>query len=239
MKFAVLSSCSPKECKESLEALGYLLLELPSFSRLSYPVDTHADMLFFSHDNIIITHREYYERAQYIFDTLCRECHMGIILCEADICGAYPQDIAYNAVKVGDMLFSKTDNTSPLILKLAKNKSIKTVDTAQGYAACSTLVLSGKHVICADPSLSREFERNGIDVTKITNGSVRLEPYDYGFIGGCSGVEGDTVYFCGDIDTHKEADIIKQAIYDSGMKYVSLSKGALTDIGGIKFFNSK
>ncbi len=238
MKFAVLSSKAPVECTNKLEELGYMVLSLPPFTRLSPPTDTHADMLFFSRDNIMIMHREYYEAAHDIIDVLCRECHIGILLCDQNIKPAYPYDIAYNAMCIDGTIYSRSEHTSPLILKLAKNKGMKIQDVAQGYAACSTLDLGGGHVICADPSLSHVYEKHNIKVTRITNGSVKLPPYDYGFIGGCSGVDGDTVFFCGDIELHSDKDMIKKAIKSRSMTWISLCSGELFDIGGIKFFNT-
>ncbi len=238
MKYAVLSSKAPDMCVQRLVSLGYTILPLPPFDRLSSPVDTHADMLFFTHGNVIITHREYYKRAKAVFDTLCRDCALNIELCEQKIQSKYPHDIAYNACAVGKTLFAHTKSTSPVILKLAEKTGIAVADTAQGYAACSTLVLDCMHVICADPSLSLEYTKHKIKVTKISNGSVKLFPYDYGFIGGCSGVDGENVFFCGNMDTHSDADLIKSAVAECGMKAVSLSNGELCDIGGIKFFDT-
>ncbi len=238
MKFAVLSSKAPEEFKNNLAELGYTPLLLPPFARLSHPVDTHADMLFLAIGKTIITHREYYACAKDVFDLLCRECGTEVLLCDADVGDKYPEDIAYNALAVGDVLYSKTKHTSPLVLETARRSGLVLCDVAQGYTACSTLLLGRGQVICADTSLSAEYEKHGIGVTKITNGSVKLPPYEYGFIGGCSGVDGDKVFFTGNLDIHADADMIKKAITENGMSAHSLSKGALFDVGGIKFFET-
>ncbi len=236
MKFALLSSKAPMACVTRLEELGYFPLSLPPFERLSPPVNTHADMLLFSYANKIITHREYYECASDIFDILCRECGIGIILCDDDIQNSYPHDVAFNATVSKGTLFANLSHTSKTVLKLAKNMGLMCHDVAQGYTACSTLDLGDGHIVCADPSLISAYKSHGIDVTAISNGSVCLPPYDYGFIGGCSGVDRDTVYFCGDIRLHSDADLIKKAVERRSMKAVSLSDQPLFDIGGIKFF---
>ena len=232
MKYAVLSSKAPQKCIDKLNYLGYTVLLLPSFERLSHPVDTHADMLFFSYNNYIVTHSEYYQEATDIFDKLSLECDIKLVLSDDDIDALYPRDIVFNAIMLDGKLYSNTPYTSKAILELCKG----TVKVAQGYAACSTLALGDKCVITADRSLAREYEKNGIEVKLISNGSITLPPYDCGFIGGASGVDGDTVYFCGDIDTHKDSDVIKAAIEQNGMKYTSLSDEPLSDVGGIKFF---
>ena len=232
MTYAVLSSKAPSKCIDKLKSLGYTILLLPPFKRLCGPVDTHADMLFFSYNNYILTHREYYKETKDIFDRLSLERDIKLILSDDDIEAEYPRDIVFNAIMLGGKLYSNTPYTSTAILELCKD----TVKVAQGYAACSTLALSDKCVITADRSLAREYKKNGIEVNLISSGSISLPPYDCGFIGGATGVDGNTVYFCGDIDTHKDSNVIKAAIEQNGMKYTSLSDEPLSDVGGIKFF---
>ena len=232
MTYALLSSQAPKKCIDKLKSLGYTILLLPPFRRLSSPVDTHADMLFFSCGEYVVTHREYYEVTRDIFDTLSRERDIKLILADDDIKSDYPHDVAYNAILIGDTLYSNTPYTSREILKLYPSQ----VKVAQGYAACSTLAIGNTCVITADSSLAREYQKNGIDVHVISNGSISLPPYNCGFIGGATGIDGDTVYFAGDINTHSDAQTIKDAIAELGMKHVSLSDERLSDVGGIKFF---
>lgn len=238
MTYAVLSSKAPCDIVDALNQLGYTCLLLPPFERLSTPVDTHADMLLFSYKNYVVTHRDYYTVARDIFDILDTHCGIEIILSDDDIRRDYPHDIAYNATVIGGVLYSNTEHTSKAIKALADKLSIPKKSTKQGYTACSTLIPTDRHAITADPSLSAEYESNGIDICRITNGSVSLPPYDCGFIGGASGVCRDTVYFAGDINYHSDASLILSAIKKCKMNAVSLSKRPLLDIGGIKFFDS-
>ncbi len=231
MKYAVLSSKAPKKCVEGLSSLGYTVLPLPPFDRLAAPVCTHADLLFFSYKETIVTHKEYYECAREVFDTLCSECGFSLVLTDDDIHPEYPNDVAFNAIALGGMLYSNTPYTSDAVAELFFDK----VKVKQGYAACSTLALSDGCVITADRSLARAYAKNGVEVTLISSGSISLPPYDSGFIGGASGVDGDTVCFAGNVDTHADADKIKSAIQKNGMKYISLSDEPLSDVGGIKF----
>lgn len=234
MKYAILSSKAPKKCTDKLSALGYRVLTLAPFERLGAPVDTHADMLLFSYNNIIITHSDYYRAARDVFDTLSGECGMTLVLSDCDVRPKYPQDVAFNAIALGGILYSNTPHTSAVICEMFPKK----VKVKQGYAACSTLALSDKCVITADVSLAQEYRRHDIDVTMIRGGSISLPPYDCGFIGGASGLDGDTVFFTGDIDTHTDAEIIKNTLSLQKKKYITLSDEPLFDVGGIKFFES-
>ncbi len=233
MKYAVISSTAPKKCIESLSALGYSVLTLPPFDRLSEPVNTHADMLFFSYNNIIVTHREYYAAARNIFDTLCSQCSLTLVVADDEILPNYPHDISYNAISLCGVLYSNTKHTSPKV----KDIFSKRINVRQGYTACSTLALGERCVITADTSLAREYKSNGIEVALIKNSSIMLPPYDCGFIGGASGVDGDKVFFSGNINTHSDAEIIKELISLQSMQYISLSDEPLYDVGGIKFFS--
>jgi len=236
MVYAVLSSKAPRECIDSLAALGFTTLLLPPFERLSSPVDTHADMLFFSYKDHIVTHREYRRSAKSVFDTLENSCNKRIIPTDDMIGDRYPQDVAFNAIALGRTLYSLTKSTSVAITGIAMKEGLETVSVTQGYAACSTLALCDTHVITADKALAKKYKENGVSVTLISSGAISLCPYDYGFIGGTSGVFEDTVYFAGDIDTHPDAKSIRAAISAHGMRVVSLTDGELCDIGGIKFF---
>ena len=231
MKYAVISSSAPKKCIEWLRSLGYTVLPLPPFDRLSEPVNTHADMLFFSYNDIIVTHRDYYRVARDVFDTLAEECGMILVLSDCDVNSKYPYDVAFNAIALGGTLYSNTAHTSPDVLSLFTDR----VPVRQGYAACSTLALSDKCVITADVSLAQEYRRHGVDVTMIRGGSISLPPYDCGFIGGASGVDRDTVFFVGSIDSHADAEAIKNAVHSQKMNFISLSDEPLFDVGGIKF----
>ena len=79
-------------------------------------------------------------------------------------------------------------------------------------------------------SLLRE---NGIRVTLISKGGISLPPYDYGFIGGASGVVGRKIYFFGDLNSHPDSAVIRKAIEEEGFIPVSLSDERLRDLGGM------
>ena len=137
-----------------------------------------------------------------------------------------------NALVIGNMIFCKSDTVSEGILDYAKRNDKKIIHTEQGYPACSALAF-GRSVITADRGLSSLLAENGLRVTLISPGSISLPPYEYGFIGGASGVVGRKIYFFGNIDTHPDSKAIREAIEAEGYTPVSLSDEGLCDIGGI------
>lgn len=237
MTYAILSINAPPECITELKKLGFEVVLLPPFKRLSYPTDTHADMLFYHHDSHIVMHKDYYNENKSIFDKIIEACGLTLSLSDEHISSSYPEDILYNALKINNNIFVHRTHTSNLIISTEKDCS--PVICKQGYIACSTLVVDDGNVIVSDDNLEKIYKEHGITVTKISVGGIDLHPYDYGFIGGCCGVHDNTVYFCGNIDLHPDADIIKAKILSLNKNYINLYNGSLKDIGSIKFICEK
>ena len=137
-----------------------------------------------------------------------------------------------NALVIGKTIFCKTDTVSEAIMELARRGGYKICHTKQGYPACSVLSF-GECAITADKGLASLMEKNGIRVTLISSGGISLPPYEYGFIGGASGVYEDKIYFFGDLSSHPDGEIISKAIRDGGFTPISLSDEPLADFGGI------
>ena len=145
----------------------------------------------------------------------------------------YPKNVALNAALVGNNLLCKSDSIAVEVKDYCKINDINVVDTKQGYAKCSALVLNSNALITSDVSISKSAAQKNIDVLLINEGHIYLDDNTCGFIGGASGVVGDTVMFFGDIMTHPDCDKIVEYIKQNGMEYVSLCGGVLRDIGGL------
>ena len=83
--------------------------------------------------------------------------------------------------------------------------------------------------------MAQALSKLGINVTVISNADISLPPYEYGFIGGASGVFGDTVYFLGNPDLHRDGEKIRAAITGAGYKLCALSDEPLYDYGTLIF----
>lgn len=68
-----------------------------------------------------------------------------------------------------------------------RKNDIEIVNINQGYARCSTLILNNRTAVTADISVKNALEKDGAKVLLISSGDIKLEGYDYGFIGGASG----------------------------------------------------
>ena len=232
MKILIVDNRIPEECERSLIKEGFFLVKLPADPSLNEAVASHPDTALFYADGEMITTADYCDAAAYIFSDI-RELRPEVkISFTADARGdKYPHDCIMNALVIGDKIFCKTDTVSGAIKDFAERRGYCLIHTNQGYPACSVLAF-GESAITADRGLAEVLTQNGIKVTIIGAGGISLPPYEYGFIGGASGVVDNKVYFFGDITRHPYCEKICQAIRGEGYIPVSLSKGELRDIGG-------
>ncbi len=226
MRFALISHKTNKESLSSLEREGFLPILLPDFSRLAEPVSSHADMLTFCIDGKIIMSSEYFSENEALFSPIKSK----LVLTDEVHSSNYPNDIIFNALVCNGYIFGRLSSLSRKILSL----DYRLADIKQGYAACSCISFANC-IITSDPSVTKSAKKLGIEVLQIPFGNIRLDPYDYGFIGGCSGVFGNKIYFNGSLSEYPYGNEIKSFAAAKGFECVSLSLGALTDCGGIKF----
>ncbi len=232
-KLAITDIKIPDACTESLKNFGFEIIKLPPFSRLPSPVSSHPDMLMCIVGNKIVTHKEYFEENRRIFDLISSASKKEIITSDDTVRDSYPSDISLDALLIGNFFFSLTEHTSRALIDEAKRIGYNTLNVNQGYAKCSVCPVSEGAAITSDPSLAEAMEKQTIDVLRISSGGIKLEPYDYGFIGGASGYDNERVYFCGSIEQHPDANSIIEFFQKHGKVPISLSNEPLVDVGTI------
>jgi len=223
-----LSEKIPKHLTNQLEELGYVIRKLAPYKNLEAPVASHPDMILCLIDGKLFVPQDYYVENRGVFD--------GVSLCplNADVRPKYPMDVRFNALIMNGCVYGRTDVICDEILKSVN----KYVFVKQGYAACSTLVLSQTAAVTADRSIAEALLKNGIDVCTIEQGHIALEGYDCGFIGGASvRLNDNTVAFFGDIKYHPDHDKISEFAKKHNVRLISLSDEPLCDFGGGKCCN--
>ncbi len=239
MKICIVDERMPEAAKRRLAIEGFYIIEARPSKKLSAPLSSHPDMLFFFHEKTLISSAEYCDEHPYIFEDLSRLVPGLTIKLTGDEFGSkYPRDAIFNALVMKDKIFLKNDSVSEAIIEYAKQRGLKACKTKQGYPACTTLALSEGSAITADEGMAKALSSVGIDVTLIKNGDVSLPPYEYGFIGGASGVFRDKLYFIGDYKLHKDAEKIEKAARRAGLTPISLGDFPLIDLGRIIFIES-
>ncbi len=146
----------------------------------------------------------------------------------------YPLNIKFNAVCLDRYFIHRLKYTSPELLNEARRLGMALIDVRQGYTKCSCVVVDGHSVITADAGILRRLRQYpGIDVLPVRQGCVRLEGFEYGFLGGASGRVGHEVIFNGDLSVHPDYIAIRSFIEDRGLKVTYFPDYPLTDIGSI------
>lgn len=235
MTVALVDNRITDECERALLIRGYNVIRMPAAKELPPAMASHPDMLVFYHGGQIITTADYGEAAEYVFTDIRCACEVKMKFTGSTHGNSYPHDAILNALVIGERLFCKEDSVDEAILSYAMNAGLKIVKTRQGYPACTVLPLNGSHAITSDRGMAEIMEREGIRVTLIEDGDISLPPYEYGFIGGASGVDGKYVYFLGDVRLHRSFEKIEKAISESGMSIVCLGTTPLEDLGRIIF----
>ena len=188
-------------------------------------VRSHADMVF-----------AYLGNARYIIEksqkNLKKELDNIGLFTEFDdvsLCNNYPDDIKLNSCIICDKILTGKKNTFDLC-----SDKYKVIKVPQGYAKCSVCVINENSIITDDESIYNACIAYDMDVLLIRKGSVQLNGFDYGFIGGCCGkISADTIAFCGDITTHADYAKIKSFLSERNIFALSLGRGKLTDIGSL------
>ena len=229
MKFVVTDARIDKACEKGLLDRGFELIKMPTFEALQTPVSAHPDMLFFLGKGRIVCHKDYFAIAEEQINKIAKASNCEIIFSGENIGREYPLDVLFNAAPVGNMLICRRDAVSGMVAETYGEKNI--INVKQGYAKCSTCVVSDNAIITADVSIAKAAEKRGIDVLVISPAGVRLDGYDCGFIGGASGADGENVYFCGNVDLHPDGEKIKAFCKKQGKTAVSLSNELLYDYG--------
>ena len=210
MKSLIISPLYPCFCRELAE-YGYDIIPSKKIEEFAEPEQLHADMQALKIRDRIFT-----------LDTCRRKPSRD-----------YPNNVLLNCLFLGNRLYGKLSAIDETVLEYCKEQEIELVNVNQGYTRCSTLVVNDNAVITADPSIEDALRKNGVEVLRISQGQIRLEGFDYGFIGGCSGRINNTIFFFGNIREHSDYSGIKDYIMQHNSKIEILCDNMpLTDIGG-------
>ena len=230
---AVIDGRMPYSAKAKLNEICEVI-ELPPFSALDARVASHPDMLIHILGGRLFVSADYYNEAKDVIDKIASCGGLELITTADRLCASYPLDIAFNLFEINNSIIGRLDFISKEIKEYAKSLNISLNNVNQGYAKCSTVALNNA-VISADKGICDTARSLGAEALRISSDGVLLDGYGCGFIGGASGVFGDTVYFCGNITKHKNGLEIVDFCQSHGYSVISLSDEPLYDVGTIIF----
>ena len=197
------------------------IILLPDFDQLPVPVASHADMLMYKLNESLLVHKEYYDKNHDLFEDV------KVTLTDEFISNAYPNDILLNALNLRGTVYCKADYVSRYI----RADAVNIVNLKQGYARCSVCNVCETAIITADRNIANSVK--DIDVLLIKEGGIKLDGYNYGFIGGASAKIDRKILFFGDISEHPGYKKITEFCGKYDTEVISLSDEMLYDYGSM------
>jgi len=230
VKTVLLGDKYIKKLEKSLEKLGIAAIGVPGNPFVPEPVAYHADMsvCHLGYNTLAVASGIYEEFRSRV------PARFKLIRAESPQKAEYPHDIGLNACIIGDRLLHNLKYTDRSISAFAQENRLRSYHVNQGYTKCSVCVLTRNRIITADVGIHRVCEELGIYSLLIEGGSIRLEGYDTGFIGGCCGkISGDKIAFTGNLKKLRDEKRILNFIWDSGIEAVFLTEEPVFDVGSI------
>ncbi len=219
----------------ALEECGFEPILMPPADYLQSGVASHTDMLIFIGFGRLFCHARYFESHKELINRISALSNPELVLSSEPTGMDYPNDVLFNACIVGQKLICNKKTVSKYILDTAEANNYEIINVPQGYTKCSVCIVSDNAIITADKSIAKACKAADIDVLTVSEGHISLPPYDHGFIGGASGLCGNTVYFCGSLDHHPDAEEIREFCCSHGKNVISLSEHQLLDVGTLFF----
>ncbi len=221
-------SCEAGESIKKLTDLGIKTIEIPINPALPLPVNSHADLqlLHFGNNDIFIQN-------EHLF---VGELHQkfNLIKVREKAGNKYPADVRLNCAFIGNNLICNTKTVAREILESSEQQGFNIINVNQGYCRCSICIVNENAIITDDESIFTAAGNSLNDVLLVSKGSIALNGYSYGFIGGCSGkIYKDKIAFNGRIESHCDCNQIIDFLNKHNIECIELNSERLTDIGGI------
>ena len=227
MTYVILAENFPEESAEKLKAYGEVV-RTRSNKNLLKGLDTHTDILVHPLPNgDIVVDRDNLEYYKKILPD------KNIIPSHSSLSKEYPKDVPLNAFSFKNYFIHNLKFTDQVILDYYKNSGYEMINIKQGYAKCSCLVTED-FIITSDGGIYESL-KDFIPIYKINHGEIKLKNFNYGFIGGASGVMGKKIFFTGDFSHHSSHEEILKIIKKYDYEIEILSKDLIEDFGSIYF----
>lgn len=156
------------------------------------------------------------------------------IYSDMEVKSPYPYDCCLNTVLLKEKLICNLKTADRKIMQFAEANNYRIIPVNQSYTKCSVCVVSDNAIITDDESVYKSCTINGIDTLLVSKSSVKLDGFDYGFIGGCSGlIDKNKLLFNGDLNFHKDCNSIIDFLYKYNIVPIIIENEPLYDIGSI------
>jgi len=230
----IVDRCAANEVFLTLEKLNIRYYKSQSLDFLYSPVNTHPDMqIHFISDNCAVTAPSVFEYYKSILPA-----NISLIKGDADPQNTYPGDCAYNVAKLGNRIIGNLKYIDSKIKEIYDKMGYEFINVKQGYTKCNMCIVDNNSVITEDEGIFKTLTRCGIDVLLLNTHSVKLNGFEYGFIGGASGfLKPGCLALFGDLKFHPEENQIKTFLKKNGVNITSLLSTNVTDFGSLIYLN--
>lgn len=227
MTYVLVAENFPEESAEKLKSYGEVV-RTKSNKKVLKGLDTHPDILVHPlPSGELLVDRDNFDYYKEIFKD------KNIIPSHSSLSGKYPGDIHLNAFAFKNIFIHNLKHTDQVILDYYKNRGYELVNIKQGYAKCSCLVTED-FVITSDGGIYESL-RDLIPIYKIDHGQIKLQNFNYGFIGGATGALGKKIFFTGDFSHHSSHEEILKIINKYNYEIEILLEDPIEDYGTIFF----
>ncbi len=224
----VAISADAETAIKKLNLLGIETILISKNPLLPQPVASHADLqLLHLKENRFLISDEHLFTGE-----LQKKSESRLI--GARLGNKYPDDVLLNCKIVGNYIIMNKRTIALEVLDFAANEGLNVINVNQGYSGCSICVINESAIITDDESVFAATQNFLNDVLLISKGSIRLNGYNYGFIGGCCGkISNNKLAVNGRIESHNDYKLIIDFCAKHNIEIVELTDEQITDIGGI------
>lgn len=227
MKYVIVAENFPEKSLKRLKEYGKIV-RTKSNKNLMKGLDTHTDILVHQlPSGELVVDRENFEYYKKIFPD------KNILPSHSILSKKYPKDAPLNAFSFKNYFIHNLKFTDKVLLDYYKNSGYEMINIKQGYGKCSCLV-TNDFIITSDGGIYESL-RDFIPIYKINHGEIKLQNFNYGFIGGASGVLGKKIFFTGDFSYNSSHEEILKIINKYNYEIEILSKDPIEDFGSIYF----
>ncbi len=226
----IIGSDYNKELYNNLEKLGIEPIFTTKSTNVRQGIHNHADLVYCPlNENFCLVSKEQTE----IYNKLI-SIGYDVEFINENLGYNYPDDVRLNCVVIGNHIFCNPDTVSDKITDFVRKSDLTEVTVRQGYTKCSIAVVSDHAFITDDISIGSRGAEFGFDVLIINKGDIKLQNFNYGFIGGATGkIAEDKMLFTGKLESLSDCDRIKKFLYKHNVEPIELSNNIMEDIGSI------
>ena len=225
----VIAGGLSEETQKSLNKYVVEVIKIRTANTVDSRISSHADLVFLSlgGDNSAIA-----KEADYLTQTSPIN-GMNIIKSDILLSDKYPYDCPLNCVIIGKYMICNVDTARKDVLEYCRRNSFEILNVKQGYTKCSVVPVSENAVITDDISIYKGC-KDRLDVLFVDKGFVRLDGFEYGFIGGSAGKLGrNLLAFTGRIYDDFIRNKIENFCSLHNVQCVYLSDEKIYDVGSI------